>query len=324
MRKIKILNSADWHVNLHKKKDKVPYEWQLNRYIAMFKEFRRLEQEVDVHVIAGDLFDKAPEPDDICLMLSYLNSVSIPTIIIPGNHEASKKGSTFWEYFLLENSITNPNVMIFIKNDRVKIKDYWFCMFPYTSVETKNLPDYYEGDILVTHIRGEVPPFITEEYDFNLLRPWPLVLLGDLHFNHKYKDMNVYYPGSPVNTTFDRDDSKEYGVNIIEYEDSHYTVKPLTLNLPKLIRKTIKAGDKMTPDSFHHVLYEITGSMDELAKVEKSALLDKKIVHKATSSATLDFANKGIIEELAMWLEHTKVANIPGVLATFESLGFKE
>ena len=36
---IKILHSADWHINLHKKK--VPYEWQANRFRLFFEEIHK-------------------------------------------------------------------------------------------------------------------------------------------------------------------------------------------------------------------------------------------------------------------------------------------
>ena len=50
---LKILCSADWHINLHKKK--VPYDWQTSRFREMFRKLIALEQRVDVHVIAGDI-----------------------------------------------------------------------------------------------------------------------------------------------------------------------------------------------------------------------------------------------------------------------------
>ena len=98
----KILCSADWHIILHKKK--VPYAWQEQRVKSMFRKLIALEQRCDVHIIAGDIFDKKPEPDEICLFLSYINSVTIPTFIIPGNHEATRKGESFFEYFTQENA----------------------------------------------------------------------------------------------------------------------------------------------------------------------------------------------------------------------------
>ena len=72
----KILCSADWHILLHKKK--VPYTWQMGRFKSMFAKLLELEHDCDVHIIAGDIFDKKPEPDEICLFLSYINSVTIP------------------------------------------------------------------------------------------------------------------------------------------------------------------------------------------------------------------------------------------------------
>ena len=107
----KILCSADWHIILHKKK--VPYAWQEQRFKSMFRKLIALEQRCDVHIIAGDIFDKKPEPDEICLFLSYINSVTIPTFIIPGNHEATRKGESFFEYFTQENIIFSQNVLYY-------------------------------------------------------------------------------------------------------------------------------------------------------------------------------------------------------------------
>lgn len=319
---IRILSSADWHVNLHRKK--IPYLWQHNRFQLMFDKFLDLEKRCDVHVIAGDLFDKEPDTDEICLVLSYLNAVQIPTLIIPGNHEATTRGRTFWEHFKLENTITNPNVHIYTENTNEVHAGQRFCFFPYGSVQTNKLPDYYEDAILVTHIRGEVPPHITAEYDFEKIRPWKLTLLGDLHFRHRYRDFNVYYPGSPLNTTFDRDDSREYGVDIIELESiDNYNVRFHNLDLPKLIRRTVSVGTLMKADPFHHVIYEVTGSIDELAKVEKSELLDKKMVDKPAGDSVLDLKDKTVIEELAIWLDHVKVAEKDTVLEEYKKLGIQ-
>lgn len=319
---IKILSSADWHVNLHRKK--IPVSWQMNRFKLLFTKLLALEKECDVHVIAGDLFDKEPDPDEICLVLSYLNSVQKPTLVIPGNHEATTRGRTFWEHFKLENTIKNPLVHIFTENDRIEVAGQGFCLFPYGSVQTDKLPKYTEGDILVTHIRGEVPPHITAEYDFEKLRPWKLVLLGDLHFRHKYKDYPIYYPGSPLNTTFDRDDKREYGVDMISMNSIYdYSVEFIDLQLPKLLRRTVNVNQQMTQDPYHHVIYEVTGSIDELARVKNTEMLDKKMVEKPASDATLDLKDKTLYEELEIYLKHIKVAEASIVLDSFKKLGIQ-
>ena len=315
----KILCSADWHIILHKKK--VPYAWQVNRFREMFRKLIALEQSCDVHIIAGDIFDKKPEPDEICLFLSYINSVTIPTYIIPGNHEATRKGESFFEYFTQENAIKNENVTVFTRNGRASVGKANFCFFPYGEMQNDNLPTYVKGDILVTHIRGEVPPHISPEYDFSRLSPWRLCLLGDLHFNHRYGDTNCNYPGSPLNTTFDRDDTREYGVDIYDFNSDRTYVKRFhNVNLPKLVRRTILAGEPMPTDAKNHVIYEVKGSLDELAKIENTELLDKKMVEKPADDSTLDLKGKTIYEELEIYLGHIKVTDIETVMNEYRSI----
>ena len=111
---MKILLSADWHILLHKKK--VPADWQANRFRMFFDEIHELEKECDIHIIAGDVFDRAPKLDEVTLFQRFANSASIRTIIIPGNHEATKKGKSFLDHFSEKNAITNPNIEIYTKN----------------------------------------------------------------------------------------------------------------------------------------------------------------------------------------------------------------
>ena len=316
---MKILHSADWHILLHKKK--VPYDWQINRFKSLFRKLIGLEYQCDIHIIAGDVFDKKPEADEVCLFLSYINSVNLPTYIIPGNHEATKKGKSFLSHFAQENAIKNPFVHIITTNKRIDIQGQTFQFFPYGEMQLDNLPTPYSKDILVTHIRGEVPPHITSEYDFEKLRPWKLILLGDLHFAHKYLDYPAYYPGSPLNVTFDRDDKREYGVNIVtKTNNTNYDVEFINLKLPKLIRKSISVKDKMVPDDFNHIIYEITGSIDELSKIENSNLLDKKIATKPVEDSKLDLKNKSLLEELELYLNFIKIKNIDEILKDYKDL----
>lgn len=321
---IQILSSADWHINLHKKK--IPYTWAKQRFLALFDKLRQLEMNCDVHVIAGDLFDKKPDTDDVALVLSYLNSVTIPTIVIPGNHESTRKGCSFWSHFKIQHSVNNDLVYILTDNERIELAGQGFQAFPYGSVETDNLPQYVDGDILVTHIRGEVPPHISAEYDFEKLRPWKLILLGDLHERHRYKDFPAYYPGSPINTSFDRSEKRSYGVDIITFRSiDDYDVRFVDLALPKLLRRSVRVGEPMTADDYHHVVYEVSGSIDELAQVQKSELLDKKLAVKDSTESTLDLKNKNIYEELELYLEHIKVSDAASVIKTFkDEIGYKE
>jgi len=322
---MKILMSADWHILLHKKK--VPKEWQTNRFKLFFDKILELEKDCDIHIIAGDVFDTAPKLDESTLFEDFANRASIKTIIIPGNHEATKKGKSFLsEYVDNPNAISNPLVEIYTYNTRIEHMGQGFQLFPYGEMQLDKIPNYVENDILVTHIRGEVPPHVTAEYDFEKLRKWKLILLGDLHFNHKYKDYPAYYPGSPMNVTFDRSDNRDYGVYIIDFNDiDDYKVNFIPLKLPKLIRKTIKSDeqDQIKKDQFHHIIYEITGNVSELGNVDiKNELIDKKVAHRPIESSSLDLSTaKNIREELGRYLDYNKIDNKTGILKEFEDLG---
>jgi DNA repair exonuclease SbcCD nuclease subunit len=319
---MKILSTADIHINLHKKK--VPYEWQVNRFEQLFEELLTLEEVTNVTVISGDIFDKKPESDEIALFLSYANRVKNPTIAIPGNHEATNKGNSFLEHFTRDYSINNTNFKLFTKNTRISVGDTNFQIFPYGEMQVGNIPNYVDGDILVTHIRGDVPPHIKAEFDFDKLLNWKLILLGDLHFNHKYKTYPAYYPGSPINTSFDRDTSFKYGVDIIDFiNDSNYSIEFLDLDLPKLIRKTVDAGTELISDDKHHIVYEVTGTIDKLSKVKNHELLDKRIAEKPHENSKLDLTNMTLIDELSAYLDYIKVGNKEKVLNKFNNLGIK-
>ena len=315
---IKILHAADIHIHLYK--PKVPVEWQLNRFKLFFEKMLELEKSHDLVVLAGDIFDKKPEPDEMTLFNAYLNKVTKPTIIIPGNHEASKKGETFLQGYVRDEAINNPAVWFFTKNARIKFMGYWIQMFPYTEVQMDNLEDHLEKDILITHIRGEVPPNITPEYDFTKLREYPLVLIGDLHFFHKYQDYNIFYPGSPLNVSFDRSDARQYGVLSHTYSKESHTHTFIDLKLPRLLRKKISAGTELVKDPIHHVIYEVEGKLEDIQKVKPSELLDKKIVDLPSSISALDLKNKTLLEEIAVYLKHIAVDNVKDYLSDLHEI----
>lgn len=317
---MRILLTADWHILLHKKN--VPIDWQTKRFKMFFEKILELEKDCDIHILAGDVFEKYPKMDEQALFADFANRVKKRTIIIPGNHEATKKGETFLDIYLDHTmAINNPLIEVYTKNTRIEHNGVWFQLFPYGEMQKDKLPKYHEGDILVTHIRGEVPPHITAEYNFEKLRPWKLILIGDLHFRHTYQDYPAYYPGSPMNVVFDRDEDRIYGVSILNFRSiDDYDFEYIDLPLPKLIRRTISVGEEMKKDGFHHVIYEVTGSIDELSGVDNHALLDKKIAHKPKEDSALDLNDMNTREELSAWLVYSKVENKKGVLKEFDGL----
>ena len=82
---------------------------------------------------------------------------------------------------------------------------------------------------------------------------------------------------------------------------------------------------EMEQTDFHHTIYELTGDVQDLAKVKNSDLLDKKVV-KRELEATLDLqADMTMSDELALYLkeimalDETKIRNIMGVFNDYSS-----
>ena len=89
-------------------------------------------------------------------------------------------------------------------------------------------------------------------------------------------------------------------------------------DLPQLIRKTVTNPEDMIPTDYHHTIYEIEGDIQELASVENSELLDKKVIKRNSEASLVIDKDMTIEEELVEYLTYileipdNKVADIVG------------
>jgi DNA repair exonuclease SbcCD nuclease subunit len=301
---MKVLFTADLHIKLGQKN--VPVEWQLNRYRSLFHSIKDLMQNCDLLVLGGDVFDKVPSMVELGLYFEMLEIFKdIRTIIYPGNHEAVKKNTTFLSNLsLVTLSASNGNIRII--DDFLTIDNMDFI--PYNKLR-ESWPEF-TGNILFTHVRGEIPPHVKPEIDLSLLDRWPLVLAGDLH-SHSNSQRNIVYPGSPVTTSFHRSEVTS-GVVILDSDLLEWDF--YELDLPQLIRKTVGSAAEMVPTSYHHTIFEVEGDVGQLATVKNTELLDKKLVLRE-HKASLDLRNLPVQEELRIYLENVlKVPNVDKVL----------
>ena len=303
-----ILFTADWHIKLGQKN--VPLPWACSRYKMFFEAIYDLEENVDLHIIGGDLFDRVPSMDELTLYFDFIKGIKVPTIIFDGNHEATKKNKTFFSNLKRATSDVNPLVEIVDET-----KEYeWGTILPYADLHKKgSIEKCNFNKPLYTHVRGEIPPHVTPEVDLDRFNDFPVVFAGDLH-SHSNTQRNIVYPGSPMTTSFHRDIVKT-GYLLIN-DDSTWEWGEFTL--PQLLRKTVDNENDMQPTMFHHTIYEIEGDVADLANVKNSELLDKKVV-KRSSEATLTLKNLTIEEELVEYmsailnLTDDKVKQIMGV-----------
>ena len=313
-----ILFTADWHIKLGQKN--VPVAWACSRY-EMF--FQQVQEAVDnhgvhLHIIGGDLFDRVPSMDELTLYFDFVKKTEVETIIYDGNHEATRKHKTFFDNLKRVTSELNPLVKVITET---YYEDNW-CILPYADLHRKNsIEDInVDAEVLFTHVRGEIPPHVNPEVDLTRFDRFKTVFAGDLHA-HENTQRNIVYPGSPMTTSFHRNEVQT-GYLII---DDSFDWTWHQFDLPQLIRKTVDNTDEMIQTDFHHTIYEVTGDMQDLAQVKNSELLDKKVVNR-TVDARLDLSGDlTISDELVKYLQEIlsfdddKIKNIMGVFNDYSS-----
>jgi len=291
---MKILFTADIHIKLGQKG--VPVDWSLNRYKLLIADIATLQESCDLVIIGGDIFDKMPSMEELAVYYDLVSCMTKPCLIYPGNHEATRKGHTFFTY--LKNVTNKVNPLVSVVDEIYRLVGS-FDIIPYNKLKDFNPKDFDEK-ILFTHVRGEIPPHVKPEINLDLLNRWDLVVAGDLH-SHENSQRNIVYPGSPITTSFHRG-VVTTGMLIVDTESASYEF--IALELPQLIRKTVKAGEETPATTFHHTMYEVEGDMSELSGLEDSSLVDRKVVKRNIETQLILAAEMSLEEEVSEYLRY--------------------
>jgi DNA repair exonuclease SbcCD nuclease subunit len=313
-----ILFTADWHIKLGQKN--VPREWATNRYEMFFEQVHTLEKECNMHVIGGDLFDRLPNMEELELYFQFVSKVQIPTLIYDGNHEATKKNKTFFTQLKKVTKDINP--LVKVVDMSYYDNDFGFGVLPYADLHRKNSIELFDtSKPLFTHVRGEIPPHVKPEVDLDRFEDFPVVFAGDLHA-HSNTQRNIVYPGSPMTTSFHRNEVST-GYLLINPHDWSWRWDPF--DLPQLIRKTVSDPSEMVPTDYHHTIYEVEGDMQDLANVKNSELLDKKVVKRSNEATLIMDKDMSIQDELIEYLTYIldisddKISEIVGTFNDYAS-----
>jgi len=292
---MKILFTADVHIKLGQKN--VPIEWAKNRFRLFVEQFQQMQEQADLVIIGGDVFDRLPTMDEVELYFDFVASFNKPTIIYPGNHEMLKKDTTFLTNLKKSTNRLNPQVEIiddFYSRDGIDI-------IPYNKLkEFEKAPHLTHGKICCTHVRGEIPPHVKPEVDLELFKRWDIVLAGDLH-SYENSQLNILYPGSPYTTSFHRS-SVDTGAILLDTDAMDHVW--LKFNLPQLIRKTVGVSDPKPATDFDHTIYQVEGDMHELGELEDSELIDRKVIKRDTDSALMLDPEMSLTEEVKEYLTY--------------------
>lgn len=299
---MKILFTADIHIKLGQKN--VPVEWAKNRYKLLIEQLIQHTVAADMFVIGGDVFDKLPNMEELEIYYDLVANCALPTLIYPGNHESVKKDTTFFTHLKRVTSLLNPLVTI--------VDDYYthptgeFDIIPYNRLKQYSpSTTEFNSKVLFTHVRGDIPPHVKAEVPLELFDKWKVVLAGDLH-SYENSQRNILYPGSPVTTSFHRN-LVDTGVILFDTDTFEHTW--LKLELPQLVRKTIKAGEDMPATPYHHTIYEVEGDMVELANIADSDLIDKKVSKRESDTALMLDPNMTLQQELQEYLLYILLVN---------------
>jgi DNA repair exonuclease SbcCD nuclease subunit len=308
---MKILFTADVHIKLGQKG--VPVDWAKNRYEILMDQLWNLQEQCDLMIVGGDIFDKLPNMEELEVYFDFVASCKIPTIIYSGNHEAVKKNTTF---------LTNLKQVTSKINDQVTILDDFHSQENIDFIPYNKLKDYrpgdhdFHGDILCTHVRGEIPPHVKPEVDLQIFDRWKVVLAGDLH-SYDNCQRNILYPGSPVTTSFHRT-LVDTGVIILDSDTLEHTW--VRLEVPQLIRKTVKAGEPTPPTDYHHTVYEVEGDLSELSVLEDSEFVDKKVSRKETDTALILDPEFSLQDEVREYLTYILQVNDSSISRALQEL----
>jgi hypothetical protein len=253
--------------------------------------------------------------DELTLYFDFVKKVKCKTIIFDGNHEATRKNQTFFTNLKRVTEELNPHVKVV---DETTEYHHNYSILPYADLHKKNSIEDIDTDYLFTHVRGEIPPHVTPEVDLERFDKFKIVFAGDLHA-HENTQRNIVYPGSPMTTSFHRNEVKT-GYILIE-DNADWTWTWHEFNLPQLIRKTVTSTEEMVQTEWHHTIYEVEGDVSDLSGVKNSDLLDKKVIKRKTEATLILDKEMTIEEELAEYLsyilelEETKVKKIIGVFS---------
>lgn len=307
-----ILFTADIHIKLGQKN--VPLDWAKRRFELFIEQFAEMQKQADYVVLGGDTFDRLPTMDEVELYFDLVASIKKPGFIIPGNHEMLKKDTTFLTYLKKATHRINPLVRIIDDYDSSLLAgDVDFI--PYNKLKEYNPQDVdMHGRILITHVRGDIPPHVKAEIPLELFDRWQVVLAGDLH-SYENSQRNILYPGSPYTTSFHRH-KVDTGAILLDVDTLEH--KWLKFNLPQLIKKTVGVSDPKPATEFDHTIYEIEGDLHELGQLEDNELIDKKVVKRAQETQLILDPELSLAEEVREYLTYILQLNDEAVQETLK------
>lgn len=288
---------ADVHIKIHKH---APINWSFNRYRLFFKHVVDVcLKENATLLIAGDLSDSAkPSLSELKLILEFFHLLAdnkITTILIAGNHSYLSNNKTLYDFLHTEKFGARAGFSYihygdwsggwcFEKDNKPECS-----LFPVSHFQLNDY-DFTKGlkatkpSILLSHIRANVPPFISEEAPISeIAKNFDVCILGDIHEPLEFD--NVYYTNNPLNCCYET--TPDCGYIILEVDKGKCKVVRVNTDFPNLIKVITTAEDfddtvlSLNPAHFYKI--ETAGVAAELKGIPKSGvnfIVEKQIIEE--------------------------------------------
>lgn len=302
---MKILHTSDWHLGRRPvggigEYSKTRYEDYFNA--AEYIIDKAIENDVDVFIIAGDLFDRSSLLPDILFrtekLLEKLKNNKIDVLLIEGNHDKIYTHDDSWIKYL-----ENRNLVIIPKMEKINDEyifepyvknDIYFYGVPYQGViidevlvELSKKIDENNKNIIIVHtgIGGNFIPGCTKSEIIDLFKDKVMYIAGGhLHTFKHYPKENPYFfvPGCPE--YWDLNEKDEKGYIIFDTETNTY----------KFFESKKRKVSNYSFDS------NIIGEKINDLKVEKGEIIKLNIFVNSDNNIELENIEKILLEKGAL------------------------
>lgn len=195
------------------------------------------DNKVDFIVLLGDIFDsKILDVQLVSRLIEWLNrldSLNIPIVIFPGNHESSAMKTSL---DFIEN-ISYQNIKYYNVPDSLEFRGHQLLFLPYWNEKIKKIYPT-EQEFISTHISDKIPnlafahlwlsgAFLNENSNEEWIEKKDLFLNGIDYFvsGHIHKSQSfsigntiIHYPGAPLYLDFGDNHKDEKTFSIIDTE----------------------------------------------------------------------------------------------------------
>lgn len=203
------LFTADWHIK-SKLKD-VPAHWLYTRLTEFFEwlEKTRVDTGAEALVIGGDIFDSVPSIFELSQFSRLFSMTNFSEYVFyPGNHEMQNKKKSFYQDF--HTIFASPN-RVFVYEDMAMWNDWLIIPYPLIKHIT-----VISNKLVMSHVRCASDKGLYDaEIDFSIFNSCKTVLLGDIHVARLVYS-NIWYPGSPYDTSFGRIPLPNHGIIFVD------------------------------------------------------------------------------------------------------------